>query len=350
MAFRERDKKLPSGQDPLLKDRAIRHLTAAVTTDSRSFAEVDHDGDQKLDFEEFLSMQPDKILHDFGVNVIREWFDQADLDGDGTLSVNEFFQFALSNASQEHGSESIRYVFEKYDRDHKGHLDAIEWQQVCKDLGFGSVASEIFEALDEDGSGTISYDELIDSFKTRPPPSDPETKAMLTTLACSTYSAKRQETQDVERRMDTTGWCIRGRTYSGVRSELQALLMKSGGQVSDLLRVFDEDHKLMETSEVTGALYLSIDEGEFIRTMRDKLGFCGKPHVLNELFHSLDSDRSGQIGFDELYEFIRGKRHSLDHRGMPALDMVLRPPDHVRLDDLVWDSEVLRCLLADMLE
>ena len=114
--------------------------------------------------------------------------------------------------------------------------------------------------------------------------------------------------------MHSRHYLIRALYALQVRSELQALLRKSGGQVSDLLRVFDEDCKEMDSSEVTGALYLSVDEGEFIRAMRDKLGFCGKPHVLNEVFQSLDSDGSGQIGFDELYEFLRGHRHSLDRR------------------------------------
>lgn len=39
--------------------------------------------------------------------------------------------------------------------------------------------------------------------------------------------------------------------------------------------------------------------------MREKLGFRGRSAVLSEIFASLDSDDSGQVGFDELYASLR---------------------------------------------
>ena len=67
---------------------------------------------------------------------------------------------------------------------------------------------------------------------------------------------------------------------------------------------------------------------------------------------------SGDISFDELYEFIRGKRHSLDRRY--ALEfvkkkfrpMALELPEGAdyTLFDLVWDMDTFRALLAITLD
>lgn len=60
------------------------------------------------------------------------------------------------------------------------------------------------------------------------------------------------------------------------------------------------------------------------------------------MFHSLDTDHSGEIGFDELFEFVRGRRHALDRRTnkVKALSLVRHP--EYELDELVWDADELR--------
>ena len=60
-----------------------------------------------------------------------------------------------------------------------------------------------------------------------------------------------------------------------------------------------------------------IDGGEFHRCVRERFGYGGKAEVLTAIFGGLDTDGSGTIGFDELFEFIKGRRHSLDPRGKP---------------------------------
>ena len=70
--------------------------------------------------------------------------------------------------------------------------------------------------------------------------------------------------------------------------------------------------------------------------------FDPSPHALPScpLLSLLQS--SGTIGFDELYEFIRGRRHSLDPREKPAFDVALAPPDGIRMDEIAWSADVLR--------
>ena len=45
-----------------------------------------------------------------------------------------------------------------------------------------------------------------------------------------------------------------------------------------------------------------IDNMEFIKAMRNRFGCNVTPWVLDEVFRSIDTDGSGEIGFDELFE------------------------------------------------
>ena len=109
----------------------LRKLATSTVSDSQAFAEVDLDGNQRLDFEEFLAMQPGCIRDQYSVEQIQTWFNSADLNGDGTLSVEEFFAWSLSNAVQSHGRFSLQLAFEQYDKDGGGYLDAFEFGKAC---------------------------------------------------------------------------------------------------------------------------------------------------------------------------------------------------------------------------
>lgn len=45
-----------------------------------------------------------------------------------------------------------------------------------------------------------------------------------------------------------------------------------------------------------------IDDVEFHHAFREYFGYRGSPSVIKEVFRSLDTDGSGEIGFDELFE------------------------------------------------
>ena len=64
------------------------------------------------------------------------------------------------------------------------------------------------------------------------------------------------------------------------------------------------------------------------------------------------------MGFDELYEFLRGKRHSLDRRfakdfiknASRAMTLEMPKGINYELHEIVWDVTALRALLANTLE
>ena len=69
---------------------------ATPATDESPFAHfIDHDGEMKLDLEEFIEMQPVRIREIHTREQMQEWYQAADENGDGKLSVNEFFSCAL---------------------------------------------------------------------------------------------------------------------------------------------------------------------------------------------------------------------------------------------------------------
>ena len=219
-------------------------------------------------------MQPAAIRDHFSSDEILLWFNEADTDCSGTLSPDEFFKWSLNNASQQHGADALAVAFNKYDRDGTGQLDAVEFGSACVELGFGVVANAIFKSLDHgahrrhvtrparhathivvlcvcvcvcvcvpscswaDGSGAVSYHELLHSLTTSAP-SDPVTKQMLSALVCSLNTSKEGNKAAHQAAIDTTGWCI-GKDCKDARSvqaELQKLLRESNARVVDLIQL-----------------------------------------------------------------------------------------------------------------
>ena len=137
------------------RDAFMRH----ISNDANRFGDVDLDGNQKLDFEEFLAMQPKVLRAQYSSDEIHEWFKVADLDGNGELSMNEFFAWSMNNAINKlggHGKSQIEDCFKRRDLNGSGSLDVYEFSELCRALGFGAVAHEIFAQIDKNGSGAIS--------------------------------------------------------------------------------------------------------------------------------------------------------------------------------------------------
>jgi alkylhydroperoxidase/carboxymuconolactone decarboxylase family protein YurZ len=110
--------------------------------------------------------------------------------------------------------------------------------------------------------------------------------------------------------------------------------------VADIVKLFDDDN--------TGEML--IDDMEFHKAMKTRFGFRGMPWVLDEVFKSIDLDGSGEIGFDELFEFVRGRRHSLDRRTREVRCLALQTAKGYDLTDLDWDADQLRLQIKTALE
>ena len=72
---------------PESERRANNELRRKLTMDTvgDDAMEYDLDGNQLLDFEEFLAMQPVKVRQTYSADEIKEWFNAADTDGNGLV-------------------------------------------------------------------------------------------------------------------------------------------------------------------------------------------------------------------------------------------------------------------------
>ena len=86
-------------------------------------------------------------------------------------------------------------------------------------------------------------------------------------------------------------------------------------------------------NEQNGQVYVDV---EFHRALTTTFRFRGPAAVVRAVFNSLDTDGDGVIGFDELFEFVRGRRHSLDKRGRKAVGGLRLRKTSMRSSDCKW--------------
>ena len=353
-------RQLAVGLETIEELRQTRLVLHDVNHLARRFADADKDGNRALDFSEWArGVLPKPMCAQFTESTLRAWFKSADLDGDGRLSVEEYFIFALSFACDKLGVDAVVRLFQRYDPDRSGCLDLFEWQRACEDAGFGSTAHSIFRSLDPDFSGTVDYRELGKVLKATsgatgqvgrggklPPGITPTALKQAAALRASLIetfdveaSAERHRILSAPFEQPTSPW---GSSALEVYGQLQKALQDSGGLVADLVGLFDVD---ADDSCV-------IDGMEFVSAMRNRFGYGGPLHVLDHCFECIDQDSSGGIGFDELFEFIRGRRHSLDRRHKQLHQMTMKPPRGAgyALKDVEWDNQVLRLMMQRMID
>lgn len=177
---------------------------------------------------------------------------------------------AVANISTQFGEGALRIAFASYDRDGTGSLDALEFAAACKDLGFEMAAHQIFRELDSDGSGEVSYAELVHRVL-ESVPSDQTTRDLLTTLVCSLESDRKERIASV----DTSGWRITGTDPASVREQIRTMLKKSGSHVGELIALFDDDG---------GRLNVQVDDVEFAKVRAQLsagplLALCGLERI-----------------------------------------------------------------------
>jgi len=251
----------------------------------------------------------------------------------------EFFKYSIGPASLEHGSAALDGVFKQFDKDGDGSLDFKELSDAADTIGMGGLANDILNAFmqtDRDRSGGITYGEMLEELR-RASRADSRTILLLTTLIWGSESSKPEQSCKVLELAKT--WRIKSRDAPALHAELQELLRDTGCHVADLLALFDHDALVAR----------SVDDVEFLAGLKS-FGYKGSAKVASDVFKMIDKSGDGQIGFDELFEFIRGRRHCLDRRNVQVRQMRLQPPPGVSsLENVVWDVETLRILLQQML-
>jgi len=289
------------------------------------FEEADADGDQEINFDEFVSyILP--ITGERSEEDLREWWALMDIDGDGLLRKDEYFVYSLCAASRKSGS-GIAGIFEKYDQDASGNLDIIEFERALDEMGFGDIAEAVFDEHASPGGASISYMALLKEVEIKT--ASPKMRRFLIALAADSMLT-----------VDTSAWSFHGDTLEEARQNLASLLKQHGVRLSDVLQKLDDG----------GSFSLSLEE---MRGAFWELGFHGKPEVVEQTFTELDADGSGRVGFDELAAFVSGRALAAPKpkRADLAAQLCLAPRlrASVEAGDGAWTAGRLRSEMFDAL-
>ena len=178
-----RKTKLDTGKGP---PRTVTQSHAVAA----AFLEADIDGDKLLSFDQFASICPESQS---SKDEIRAVFESIDHNGSGDISLDEYFLWTLQVAVETSGVGGLMAIFQHYDKSPGGkfgeaRLDSVEFSRAVEDMGFGSLAHELFLELDHDGSGSISYAELEGLLKARSLQVGKGCQQFLTALAYSGHA------------------------------------------------------------------------------------------------------------------------------------------------------------------
>lgn len=95
-------------------------------------------------------------------------FKICDKNGDGSITFDEFCNFLVSYAAiGEDPKVLYKLVFETLDEDHSGHLDKDEIVEALALFGIEITKEEAANAIsqfDKDGDGLVSLQEFLDTF------------------------------------------------------------------------------------------------------------------------------------------------------------------------------------------
>jgi Ca2+-binding EF-hand superfamily protein len=314
-------------------ERQIRRQTRAA---GRRFAEHDLDGSKELDFDEFYCMLPYSLREERSVSELRQCFSDADSNGNGTLSINEFWLWSMSTAGQTHGVKTLEDLLRRYDTDKTGVLNELQFERMCMETGFASGADDMFKQLCGKRAGKLNHSELAEAIIKGAPPMAPASRNLLSQLWKTSDSEDEKRTASTPKPQPDAKikFHVTGKDAASLRASLQEQLRSSGLNTGLLIKLFDCD---ADTS-------FSIDSLEFFTALRSRFGYGGSFFIIDEVFKQLDLDGSGEIGFDELYEFVRGRRHSLDSRSKKVWKMMCKVPPWATytLESIAWDQETLR--------
>ncbi|CAL4130661.1 unnamed protein product [Meganyctiphanes norvegica] len=104
----------------------------------------------------------------FSQDNLREIFEEVDDDGSGELEFEEFAQLAakfLIEEDEEELKKELKEAFRIYDKDGQGFITTETLREILREIDNKLTDADldgIVEEVDEDGSGTVDFDEFME--------------------------------------------------------------------------------------------------------------------------------------------------------------------------------------------
>ena len=273
---------------------------------------------------------------------------------------------------RKYGMNALEDAFARFDLEKRGMLDSSQFEQFAAETGYLACAQEIFRAMGKTRHEVLTHREVVAKCQAVELTLDRSRKTvrMLSAFSRLWDESLVEETQ----RVLSSSWRVSALDEQGVFAQLQEQLSASGALVSDLLKLFDADADMS----------MRIDPMEFFSALKHRFHFkgcntvpllttdehpcptCAKhlPRcwhrtiwVAEAVFTAILPSRpsatlKASIGYDEFYEFVRGRRHCLDRRTKRVRMMTLRtlPTAAYTLGSIAWDVPTLLAQLQEMMD
>lgn len=148
-------------KEQLKKFASDNHMSADAINRAHDKHKFSDNKSGKVDFEEWCG-----IFECEGTGEYRKLFGLYDHEDEDKLDIKEFM-LALNNFTNSDKEAKIRFAFKLYDDDHSGFLSEEELVNILKANHMQSEAAvmkkvrTIMAQADDDGDGTINYDEFV---------------------------------------------------------------------------------------------------------------------------------------------------------------------------------------------
>ncbi|CAI9779213.1 unnamed protein product [Fraxinus pennsylvanica] len=131
------------------------------------FAKIDADNDGIVSTEE-LKVGLQKFNSQLAESEVQMLIEAVDMNGKGTMDYGEFLAISL-HLQRMANDEHLHKAFSYFDKDGNGYIEPDELQDALMEDGVddsANVAKDIFQEVDIDKDGRISYDEFVAMMKT----------------------------------------------------------------------------------------------------------------------------------------------------------------------------------------
>jgi len=257
--------------------------TCSTPTNALEYIAADEDTSGALDFREFCNLVCALEEGDIPLTELKARFAELDANKNGTIDRHEFIQYSLYESLARSAGRVVD-LFKKIDGDGSNTVDKKEFRKAIRALGFSpdfylnADVDAVFDALDEDGGGSLDLLELTKKLK----PS---------TVATNKFRL-RKKTEGRRGQALASHVKLVSSADKSATQQLAEVLAANRVRIIDLFRSWDEDGDGL------------ISKKEFGRAM-GVLGFDAPKAAVDGLFGEWDKDGSGVLEFKELTKILQ---------------------------------------------